>query len=299
MEMDSEVARYNSVFLLLNVCLLLGCCNPFTLTASPLCWLAIWTLWIWKTAEWRGLKKRVLFLNVPGALLSVWLSVGQTLNSSNSVSSGCKEPARGSLGWASILQRGKGALAETLLCKAKTGMLLSFGRKNIFWTFLTLRTVSRYYRKAVTDHCAMFVGLMTIQLRDEALTFLDVLFPGRILGRQLTEPCDLGQPATGWVNFYSICVLMPQETYVSVGTNPCPYQVYIIFPSVIMTSHFEDPCVLSIEERRQAASPVWQGYHHFSPTPEGLCKWFLLCSLSLPDSVGNGRLPSPCDVSSY
>lgn len=249
--------------------------------------------------EWRGLKKRVLFLNVPGALLSVWLSVGQTLNSSNSVSSGCKEPARGSLGWASIFQRGKGALAETLLCKAKTGMLLSFGRKNIFWTFLTLRTVSQVVQKSSNRPLCHVCRTNDYPAERWGFYFSWCLISWENFG----ETVDWALWA--WSANYRVSELLQymcahaSETYVSVGTNPCPYQVYIIFPSVIMTSHFEDPCVLSIEERRQAASPVWQGYHHFSPTPEGLCKWFLLCSLSLPDSVGNGRLPSPCDVSSY
>jgi len=34
----------------------------------------------------------------------------------------------------------------------------------------------RYYRGAVTDHFAMFVGLMTIQLRYEALAFPAVFY---------------------------------------------------------------------------------------------------------------------------
>lgn len=43
--------------------------------------------------------------------------------------------------------------------------------------FLSLRgQYHRYYRKAVMDHFAMFVGLMTIQLREEALTFPAVLY---------------------------------------------------------------------------------------------------------------------------
>lgn len=60
------VSQYYSYYWM-SVCFW-GAGNPFTLTASPSCWSAIWTLWIWETAEWRGLKKKVFIL---GAVLPI------------------------------------------------------------------------------------------------------------------------------------------------------------------------------------------------------------------------------------
>lgn len=49
--------------------------NPFTLTASSSCWLAIWTLW--KTAEQRGLKIQIF--PACGGSVHLWVSVGQMI----------------------------------------------------------------------------------------------------------------------------------------------------------------------------------------------------------------------------
>lgn len=63
-----------------------------------------------------------------GCVAHLWLSGGQTLSSSSSSS---VEDKSGQLfsGVAPVVQRGTGALAEMLFCRAKAGMPLSFGRK--------------------------------------------------------------------------------------------------------------------------------------------------------------------------
>lgn len=88
--------------------------NPFTLTASPSCWLAIWTLW--KTAEWRGLK--IQTFPVCGGSAHLWVSVGQMIPVTAPWWRLGVDSCSGDL---YQLARRKGALTEMLLHRALAG----------------------------------------------------------------------------------------------------------------------------------------------------------------------------------
>ena len=180
--------------------------NPLALTASPSCWLAIRTLWIWKAAEWREVwKKSFISLYSWGSVVNLWLSVGQTLYSSNALSSGGKKQPMLLWDVQQSSREGKELLLRHCFAGQKLECCWALAEKPFLNVSQPERVKSqRYYRGAVTDHFAMFVGLMTIQLRYEALAFPAVFyFLGGFWGGRWLSAVSLVTQLAGWGNFYS------------------------------------------------------------------------------------------------
>lgn len=198
--------------------------NPFTLTASPSCWLAIWTLWIWKTAEERGLKKgRSVSQYSWGSVVSLWLSVGQTLDFSNSLLNGGKE-------WPVVLwdvqqssREGRELLLRPCFAGQKLECSWALAEKNHFWMFLSLRGVLKNSSNRPLCHVCM-----TNDYRDEALTLPSVsyLWGGFGESGQLSPESLISQLQVEETSVVHMCTQASRDLCVCVGTKTYPYQEY-------------------------------------------------------------------------
>lgn len=131
--------------------------------------------------------------------------------------------ASGPLGCTAVLQRRKGAPAEALLCRAKTGKQLSFGRKKHFWMFLSLRGVLKNSSNRPLCHVCM-----TNDYRDEALTVRAVsyLWGGFGESRQLSPESLISQLQVEETSVVPMCTQASRDFCFCVGTKPYPYQEY-------------------------------------------------------------------------
>lgn len=225
--------------------------NPFALTASPSCWLAIWTLW--KTAEWRGLRRKKKFVSQYswGFVVNLWLSVGQTLNSSNSLSSGGKE--RPVVLW--VVHPSSREGRELLLRRCFAGQKLeccwALAEKPFLNGSQPEKVIVQVLQKSSNRPLCHVCRTNEYPAERWGFNFsCCLLFPGRILGSPVSMVSQLQGEGTSTVHVYLclkrvVCLHRHKRLPIS--------SIEITFPSVIMTSHFENPRVLPVEGRRKQA----------------------------------------------
>lgn len=192
--MDSGVASYHSAILLLNVCLLLGCWQFFYSHSKPFMLISHMDTLNLKKSCVKRLEKRVLFLNILVSLLSIcgylqvrpWIPVG--------IASPLNEGKECPVVLWDVHSSFKAGRELLLRCS------FAGWKRECCWalaeiTFLNVsqpeRAISQVLQKSSNGPLCHVCRTNDYPAERRGFNFsCCILFPGRIWGRQVTEPYE-------------------------------------------------------------------------------------------------------------
>lgn len=241
------------LFLLLNVCLLLGCWQSFCSHSKPFMLIShmdtLKNSWVKRFGKKK--KKRFVSQCSWGFVVNLWLSVGQTLNSSNSLSSGGKE--RPVVLWIvhPSSRKGRELLLRHCFAGQKLECCWALAEKPFLNGSQPEKVISQVLQRSSNRPLCHVCRTNEYPAERWGFNFsCCLLFPGRILGSPVSMVSQLQGEGTSTVHVY-LCL---KRVVCLCRHKPLPIiSIEIIFPSVIMTSHFENPRVLPVEGRRKQA----------------------------------------------